>query len=172
MLTKAQKREHVAVGTEKIKGSASLIFTDFTGTATGDIRTLKLALKAVGATYKVFKKRLLQIALKNAGVNVDTKQFNAQLGTVFAGKSVYDVAGIVAKFAKEVLKKTKKEFKVLGAYEAKEAKVIDAATFQVIAKLPPREVLLAQIAMMLTMPVKKVMVGLHGRREQLEKQTA
>ncbi len=171
MLTKAQKKEHVVDGVEKIKKSASLVFTDFTGVPTGDIRTLKLALQAVGATYKVFKKRLLQIAMKDAGVPVDTTKFEAQLGTVFATKSIYDVAGIVAKFAKEFFKKSKKEFKVLGAYDAKEAKVIDAATFQLIAKLPSREMLLAQIAMMLTMPMKKVMIGLNSRKEQLEKQT-
>ena len=172
MLTKVQKKEHVADGTERIKKSASMVFTDFTGVPTGDIRMLKLALQASGATYKVFKKRLLQIAMNNAGVAVDTTKFEAQLGTVFASKSIYDVAGTVAKFAKEFFKKSKKEFKVLGAYDAKEAKVIDAATFQLIAKLPPREILLAQIAMMLPMPVKKVMVGLNSRKEQLKTQTA
>lgn len=166
MLTKAQKKDQVALGEKELKNSKSLVFADFTGVPTGDIRNLKTALKAAGAKYKVFKKRLLNIAMKNAGVDVDPMQFNAQLGTVFSGTDIYGIAGMVQKFAKDLLR-AKKEFKVLGAYDATEKKFFDAAQFVAIAKLPPREVLLAQIAMMLTVPVKKVMIALNGRAEKL-----
>lgn len=180
VLTKDQKKEQVALGVKAIKNSKSLVFADFTGVPTGEMLKLKNTLRAMGGKFQVFKKRLLNIALKDAGVAVDTTKFESQLGTVFAPKSIYDVASIVQKFAKELLKTTKKEFKILGCYDAAEAKVFDALTFQTIAKLPPREVLLAQIAMMLTMPIKKVMVGLNARKElvlgkvegQLEKTTA
>lgn len=170
MLTKDQKREQVKLGEKEISGAKSMIFADFTGVPTDQIRNLKIALKAAGAKFKVFKKRLLKIAFKNIGIEVPVEKFEAQLGTVFAGKSVYDTAAMVSKFAKDLLKNAKKEFKVMGAYEAVEKKFFDAAQFAVIAKLPAREVLLAQIAMMLTMPVKKVMVALNSRKEQLEKQ--
>ena len=157
------------MGTSELKNSKSLVFADFTGVSTADVRNLKMALKAIGAKYKVFKKRLLKIAMKDAGVDVDVDKFESQLGTVFGGKSIYDTAATVHKFAKDLLKNTKKEFRVMGAYEAAEKKFFDAAQFTSIAKLPAREVLLAQIAMMLTMPVKKVMVALNSRKEQLEK---
>ena len=171
MLTKDQKKEQVALAVKHVKASKSLIFADFTGVPTGEILKLKNTLRAMGGKFQVFKKRLLNIALKDSGVPVDTAKFEAQLGTVFAPKSIYDVAGLVYKFAKDLLKGTKKEFKILGAYDATESKTIDAPTFMMIAKLPPREVLLAQIAMMLTMPIKKVMVALRSRKEQLEIKT-
>lgn len=167
MLTKDQKKKQVERGAKELKGAKSLIFADFTGVKTADVRNLKNALKPAGATYKVFKKRLLKIAMKDVGVDVDPKQFPGQLGTVFAPKAIYDMAGTVHKFAKDLLKKTKIEFKVMGAYDAAEKKFYDAAQFGTIAKLPSREVLLAQIAMMLTMPVKKVMVALNARGEKL-----
>ncbi len=170
MLTKDQKKEQVNLGEKEISSAKSMIFADFTGVPTDQIRNLKLALKAVGAKFKVFKKRLLKIAFKNAGIEVPVEKFEAQLGTVFAPKSVYDTAAAVHKFTKDLLKNTKKEFKVVGAYETAEKKFFDAAQFVSIAKLPSREVLLAQIAMMLTMPVKKVMAALNSRKEQLEKQ--
>ena len=138
MLTKTQKKEQVSLGTKEIKDSESLIFADFGGVPTGEIRTLKNTLRAAGAKFKVFKKRLLRIALKEAGVEVDPMQFDAQVGTVFAPKSVYDVAGGVAKFAKDLLKNTKKEFKILGGYDAKEKKFFDGKEMALIAKLPPR----------------------------------
>jgi len=172
MLTKTEKKQQVERGAKELKNAKSLIFADFTGVKTADVKNLKNALRALGATYKVFKKRLLKIAMKDVGVAVDPKQFPGQLGTVFSPKAIYDVAGTVHKFAKDLLKKAKADFKVMGAYDAAEKKFYDAAQFAVVAKLPSREVLLAQIAMMLTMPIKKVMIGLNGRKEQLEKVTA
>ncbi len=172
MLTKAQKKEQVEKGVGELKNSQSLVFADFTGVATSDVRTLKMALKESGAKFKVFKKRLLKIAMKDAGIDVDPTQFDAQVGTVFSPKAIYDVAGGVAKFAKDLLKNTKKEFKILGGYDAKEKKFFDGAQMAIVAKLPPREILLTQIAVMLGMPIKKVMVALTSRKEQLEKPAA
>jgi large subunit ribosomal protein L10 len=169
MLTKTQKKSQVILSVDDIKKSQSLVFADFTGVSTPEVRTLKLALKVMGAKFKVYKKSLLKIALKQSGVVVDADKFESQLGTVFAPKGIYDVAGTVAKFAKDLLRNSKKEFKILGAYDSQEKRFVDSAQFALIAKLPPREILLAQIAMMLTMPIKKVMVGLNSRKEQLEK---
>src|SRR3989304_6080683 len=150
MLTKEEKKKQVELGEKELKGSQSLVFADFGGVATADVRNLKTSLRDKNAKYKVFKKRLLKIALKNAGFDVDVDKFEAQLGTVFAATPIYDIAGMVHKFAKDLLKKTKKDFKIMGAYDVKEKKFFDAAQFATIAKLPAREVLLAQIAMMLT----------------------
>lgn len=172
MLTKSQKKEQVELGTKELKNSQSLVFADFGGVGTSDVRTLKISLKAEKAKFKVFKKRLLKIAMKESGIEVDPTQFDAQVGTIFSPKEIYDVAGGVAKFAKDLLKRTKKEFKILGGYNAKDKKFFDAAQMSVIAKLPPREVLLTQIAVMLGMPIKKVMTALNSRKEQLEKVTS
>ncbi len=172
MLTKTQKKEQVELGVKELKNSNSLVFADFTGVSTADVRILKTALKESGAKFKVFKKRLLKIAMKDAGIEVDPTQFDAQVGTIFASKAIYDVVGGVAKFAKDLLKKTKKEFKILGGYDSKEKKFFDGAQMAVIAKLPSREILLTQIAVMFSMPIKKVMTALNSRKEQLEKVTA
>mgnify|MGYP001574784761 FL=1 len=169
MLNKIQKKEQVALGVSEIKNSQSLLFADFTGVPTDEIKKLKSTLRALGAKFNVFKKRLLKIAMKDAGVEVDPTQFDAQVGTVFGAKAIYDMASPVAKFAKDLLKNTKKEFKILGGYDAQEKKFFDGPAVATIAKLPSREVLLTQIAVMLGMPVKKVMTALNSRKEQLEK---
>ncbi len=171
VLTKSQKKEQVAAGVEEIKKAKSMIFADFTGVSIAETDALKKVLRGAGAKFKVFKKRLLKIAIQEAGVAADPTQFDRQVGTVFATNTIYDIAGTVQKFSKDLLKKSKKDFKILGAYDAAEKQYFDASHVVTIAKLPPRAVLLAQIAMMLTMPIKKVMVGLNSRKEQLEKQT-
>lgn len=169
MLTKLQKKEQVELGATAVRAAQSMIFADFTGVGIAETDVLKKALRAMGAKFKVFKKRLLNIAMKNAGVAVDPTTFEAQVGTVFASNSIYDIAATVQKFSKDLLKTKKKEFKILGGYDAIEKKFFDATQVVMIAKLPSKQILLAQIAMMLTMPVKKVMVALRSREEQLTK---
>ena len=68
MLTKAQKIELVKELTEKIKASKSTVFADFKGLKVKDATELKKSLRAEGVHYVVVRKTLLDIALKNAGV--------------------------------------------------------------------------------------------------------
>jgi len=49
----------------------------------------------------------------------------------------------------------------------KENRMVDAKEFNLVAALPSREILLSQIAMMLTMPIKKLMLGLNERAKQV-----
>ena len=159
MLTKAQKKEHIAKSSELVKGSKALVFADFTGAPTREVNRLKNELKKAGATYKVFKKRLLKIALKDAGIETDALNAKAQVATVFAKEDLTSVAGPIAKFVKE-LAKLKIVYKVLGAYDREGNRVIPVAEFDVVAKLPSREVLLAQVMGTMTGPLRKFMIAL------------
>lgn len=167
-LTKIQKKEQVAFGLDKIKNSGNLIFADFNKTKSEDIKVLKRVLKAQNADFKVIKKRLLRIALKDSGLEFDPLQFKTQMGTIFIPGELSGIAAGIYKFAKDNEKGKKGEFKILGGFDVKEKRFIDAVEFVAIAKLPSREVLLAQIAMMLTMPIKKVMIALNERAKKLE----
>ncbi len=156
MLTKAQKQEQVALGGKKLKESKSLIFADFTGAPTKDVNTLKTELRKAGATFKVIKKRLLKIALKEAGIEFDPSTFKAPIATVFAENDLNSVAGPVYKFSKELAKR-KIEFKIVGAYDGEAKKVLNSQEFAIIAKLPSREVLLAQVIGAMTGPLRAFM---------------
>src|SRR3989344_1705975 len=116
MLTKAQKKQHVELGESLLKKSKTLVFADFTGVDTGSVRKIKIEVRKAGATFKVIKKRLLRIALKNHGIDFDPMQFPAQVGAFYIPEDLSTVASPIFKFAKE-LAKEKKEFKVLGAYD-------------------------------------------------------
>lgn len=144
MLTKEQKKKQVAIGTEFLNKSKALVFADFTNVDTASINKLKAALKNLGANFKVIKKRLLNIVAKNAGLDFDPLQFEAQVGTVFSEGDLSLVAGAVYKFSKD-LAKEKKDFKILGAYDLVDKSYLDTAQFILIAKLPSREVLLTQV---------------------------
>ncbi len=157
MLTKQQKKEEVSADRTLIAGSANLIFADFTGVPTLAIHKLKTALKASGAKYRVIRKRLFAVALKEQGIEFDPLQFSAQFGVVFVPSELGPAASAVYKFSKELLKDAKKEFKVLGAYDTVSRAFVPVAQFNVIAQLPSREVLLGQVVGTMIAPLKAFM---------------
>lgn len=159
MLTKAQKKEHVSASGKLIAGSKALVFADFAGAPTKEINKLKIELKKSGATYKVFKKRLLKIALKEAGITAAELDVKAPVVTVFAKEDLTSVAAPLYKFSKD-LAKSKIEFKVLGAFDREGNRAVPLAEFNVIARLPSREVLLGQVVGTMTGPLRKFMVVL------------
>ncbi len=156
MLTKAQKKQHVELGETLLKKSKTLVFADFTGVDTGSVRKIKIEVKKAGATFKVIKKRLLRIALKNLGIDFDPMQYPAQVGTFFIPEDLSSVAAPIFKFAKDLVKE-KKEFKVLGAYDVATKVAIPVEEFNAIAKLPTKEVLLSMVLGAITGPLRAFM---------------
>ena len=156
MLTKEQKKKHVELGESLLKKSKTLVFADFTGVDTGSVRNIKVEVRKAGASFKVIKKRLLRIALKNSGIEFDPMQFPAQVGTFFIPEDLSSVAGPIFKFAKALVKE-KKEFKVLGAYDLTAKVAIPVEEFNAVAKLPGREVLLSMVLGAITGPLRAFM---------------
>ena len=150
-----------------MEANQNLVFADFTGIPTKLINTLKRELKATGATYRVIKKRLLKVALHEAGVAFDPTQFDAQVGAVFVPGELSDgVAAAVHKFSKELVKE-KKEFKMLGAYDLSGKVFLSAEAFTIIAKLPSREVLLGMVLGAMTGPLRAFMYVLQERGKKM-----
>lgn len=156
MLTKAQKKQHIDKSAELTKVSKTLVFADFTGVDTASVRRLKIEVKKAGAIFKVFKKRLLNITLKELGVAFDPMQFKGQIGTFFIPEDLSSVAATIHKFAKE-LAKSKKNFIVLGAYDMANKQAVSVEEFTSIAKLPGREVLLSMVIGGVTGPLRAFM---------------
>ncbi len=167
-LTKTQKKEQIDFGAKKLQESNAVVFAEFKGITVEQFKKLRRELKKADADMKVLKKRLLNIALKNAGVEFDGTKMKNQLSTVFAHGDIASVAALIHKFSKEIVKGKKGEFSVLAAYDVPGKQLVDANEFRAIATLPSREVLLAQIAMMLTMPLKQVMMILSEKAKKSE----
>lgn len=165
MLTKEQKKKSVARGEDVIGKSAYVLFADFTSIPTVDIIKLRILMRELGGSFTVIKKRLLRIAFKNKGIHFDPIRFERQAGMIASPKTLYDEAGKIQALVKE-LAKAKKELKILGGIDLKTQQEITADDFVKIARLPTREILLTQIAFMLTIPIKKIMVALGERAKQ------
>ena len=114
---------------------------------------------------------MLKLALKENKIDFDLEKFEAQVGTVFTPNELPSVAGQIYKFSRELAKK-KKDFKVLGVYNIKAKSFLDAAQFTVIAKLPSREVLLAQVVGVLAAPIRVFMYLLQEKSKKMVEQKA
>ncbi|MBI4993801.1 50S ribosomal protein L10 [Candidatus Wolfebacteria bacterium] len=163
MLTKAQKSQHIEESKKLIKDSKFLTFIDFSGTAVEDIKKLRLALREVGAKMKVFKKKLLRVALKDIGIDFNPEQFDLQLGTIFSDKDISEIAGPVYKFSKGL---KDAQFKILGSYDLSAKNFLDAEAVKKIGQLPSREVLLGQLVGMLASPIRMFLYVLDQKSKQ------
>ena len=152
---------------KKLAESKTAVFADFDRLSTVEMNRLRRELKKAGAELKVVKKTLLDLALKKSGVAFDPLALKTQLSAIFSKSELIGVAGLVHKFVKEVAKSKTAKFEVLGVYDAGEKRFVNSSEFEILATLPSREALLAQIAMMLTMPIKKMMLVLNERSKTL-----
>ncbi len=167
MLTKEEKKQAIALGEEIIGKSKNILFADFTSVPTAEVRKLRMLMRETGGTFTVIKKRLLRIALKNKGIDFDpSTKFTEQAGIIASPLAVFEIAGKIQAVVKNIAK-AKKELKILGGIDCMTQKEISAAEFTIIAQLPSRELLLTQIAFMLTMPIKKVMVALNEKAKKV-----
>lgn len=160
MKSKEQKIKEIKAGEELFKKSQSLIFIDFGKVPTKNVLLLKIKLKELGIRFKVLKKRLLKIIFKKNEIDFDPQSVSGgQMGAIFAPKDIYSTAKPIYKFFEGI--------KILGAYDLKEKQFLEPDLFKKIALLPSREVLLAQLAGVLTAPLKMFLYILNEKSKQM-----
>lgn len=160
MLTRLQKEDIVNELTEQIKASKAIVFADYRGVKTNDINELKSRLKKEGTNLRVIKKKLVEISLKNAQIEVDVKSFEGQLAVTISDNDEIAPARILSKFAKE-----NENLKILGGVLG--VKGMDAKEIAALAKLPSKEEMLAKLVGTLNAPISGFVNVLAGNMRGL-----
>lgn len=140
--------------------SNNLIFTDYRGLSVAQITELRKRLRPTKASYKVVKNTLAKIASKGTAAEAAQDYFEGPVAVVAVPEDITGVAKLVNAFADEVA-----QFQVKGGLV--EGKVVDAQAMKEIAKLPPREVLLAQLLGALQSPLVGFISILQGNIRSL-----
>ena len=148
-ITRKQKEEAVKKLKEKLGASGFVAFLNFHGLSMAKGMELRRALRKAGADYLVSKKTLLGVAAKDAGLSLDKKTLEGEIGAVFAKGEDEMLASSkeVATFAR----KNKGILKIIGGFWQKTW--IDDNEIKKLAAIPTREILLTQLAFILTQPV-------------------
>ncbi len=132
------KRETVESLRAALAGSPTLVVSEYRGLTVKELAEIRRALRKQDVSYRVVKNRLMKIAAD--GPTGDA------LGPLLSGPTAIAFGSDEAATAKAVLDAVKpyKVVKVTGAVIGD--RTIDADGVQRLAALPPREVLLSQIA--------------------------
>ncbi len=154
MKSKLQKKQEIEQGNALATDAQSLVFVDFSKTPVKQVTQLKNSARALGATYRVVKKRLLKRVFTEKDIMVDPEQFNGQVATIFSPGDISEIGGVVYRFIKGLDKDT--SFQMLGGYAAETKKFFSQEDMTRIGQLPSREVLLAQLMGMLQAPMRQL----------------
>ena len=133
-----EKEQEVAELQALFEKSESVVLTDYRGITVAQDVKLRAKMREAGVEYRVAKNTLIKIASHNAGYDCLDTYLNGPTAIAFAEDPVA-AAKVSGDFIKENKVTSFKGGILTGAF-------IDAAGIDALAKLPPREILLAQVA--------------------------
>jgi large subunit ribosomal protein L10 len=150
-----RKRERVDELAEKLGRATSAIVTDYRGLTVKQLEELRTQLRVQGIDYQVTKNTLARRAAERAGIG--------QLGTVLSGPVGlalgFGELSVPAKVLSDYHRVNRRLPLIAGFVEGQ---VLDASGVQALAELPPRDVLLAQLAGTLQAPLTQLAAGLNS----------
>jgi len=161
MLTKDQKKEIVRSLREKIKQSKSIVVCDYKGTNVSNFSLLRNELTEDDmAEIKVAKKTLLDLALKEEGIELETKKLDGQIALVFSKKDEAFAPKKIFDFSKKV-----KTVNILAG--ALGEKAITKKEVEDLAKLPAKDELLTKVVGTINAPITNFVGVLSGNLRNL-----
>lgn len=152
-LPRAKKAELITSYTEAVKGAKSAVYVKFKGLSVADTSTLRSQLFSENIHYTVVKKTLWKRATDAVGIKGDAPLTGEELAVVY-GEDLLTPARLSYEFSKA----HKDTFTILGGIFDGEFK--SQKDMLAIATIPPREVLLSQLAYLLKSPIQALAIGL------------
>lgn len=140
------KKLVVAEIKEKLEKAKSVTFVDYRGLTVEEDTKMRKEFRENGAEYKVYKNRLMLLALNELGITGAEKYLEGTSAVVFGYNDEVAQAKIVCDYV-EKTKKLSIKFGLLNG-QSVESKDIEA-----LAKLPSKEVLVAKLLGTLMAPI-------------------
>ena len=159
-MNKTDKKSFVEDFKAEVEQSDVFYLTDFSGLDVQSITTLRRRIKETGARYLVVKNRLAKRALKDLDIPNLDEHLVGPTGVVVGDSEPVAAAKALSDFAKD--HDDRPAFKI-GVVESQ---LLEPEQFQKFASLPPREVLLAQLAGSLQAPLAAMLGALEGKMQE------
>jgi large subunit ribosomal protein L10 len=160
-MDRTQKEQLVEEFRERLGKAPAFYLTDFTGLDVKSMTVLRQNLRDVGAEYVVVKNRLLKRALEDTDLPDITGALTGPTGVVFGWEGAVEPAKTLADFADE--HDHRPVFK-LGVLENE---ILEPAQIDQLAKLPPREQLLAELAGALEGPLAALASAMEAKIQEM-----
>lgn len=145
--TREQKEADVQALVEAFSSSKIAVMTDYRGLDVAAINDLRNQLREAGISYKVSKNTLLKVAIAQSDQKgLDTSMFSGPMALAF-GPDEAQACKIIADFAK-----TNKSLEIIGAF-GEAGETLSREQVMVLANLPGREILTAQVVGTIAAPL-------------------
>ena len=140
-----EKAAVVAEVRDRLTRSDAALMTEYRGLDVSAMAELRRSLRAVGGEYKIYKNTLVRLAVREIGLDIDDL-LTGPTAIAFVGESPDGEPGDAAAVAKALrdYSRTRSELVLKGGVLA--GRTLDANELRALADLPPRPVLLAQVA--------------------------
>ena len=149
--------EKVAV-VEEVKGKLSetegAVLTEYRGLNVSDMATLRAALREAGGEYKIYKNTLVRFAVKELGLDLEDMLVGPTAIALVAEKAD-GTPGDAVSVAKALTDFAKVNDKLVIKGGMLDNAVLSADEVRALAKIAPREVLLAQFAGAMAAPMQQ-----------------
>ena len=160
-MNRTDKQTFVKDFRAKVQEAPALYLTDFSGLDVNSMTLLRQQIRDSGGEYLVVKNRLVKRAVADLDIPDISEALLGPTGVVLGYEGVVEPAKVVSDFAEE--HDDKPVFK-LGILDNK---LVSAAEIQRLAKLPPREQLLAELAGALEAPMAALVNALEGKVQEM-----
>ncbi len=126
-----------------------MLFVDYRGLKVKDMQALRSKLREKGADMHVVKNTLLRIAIGDDSQSLPDDLHNGPTAVAFLKGNEPDCAKILMDFSKE-----NKALSIKGGFLS--GKALDSKEVDSLSKLPPREVLIAQVIGTIAAPLSNL----------------
>lgn len=133
-----QKKAIVAELADRLKGSVTGVLVSYKGINVADDTAMRKELREAGVKYTVVKNTLLSRACEEADLTGLQTTLEGTTAIATSDEEYAAAARILSDYAKKI-----KSFEIKGGYL--DGEVVDLATIDSLAKLPTRDVLLANV---------------------------
>lgn len=160
-MNRTDKETFVSDLRERIQKAPVVYLTDFTGLDVKSITKLRRSLRASGAEYVVVKNRLARLAFGETEMPNIFDGMTGPTGMVLGYEDVVAPAKALTEFAKEHDKKPAFKLGIL------ENKILHPEQIDRLAKLPPKEQLLAELAGAMSAPTAMLAMALEAKLQEM-----
>lgn len=150
-----EKEAVIAEVAQLLGDTENLFVSDYRGLTVAELKELRGTLRGSGATFRIVKNTLGGIAADRAGRETVKDLLSGPTAITFCGDDLVGAAKALADFAK-----AHPQLEVRGGLL--DASLIDPAGIQVLASLPPRDVLVAQVVGTMAAPMTGLVTVLQG----------
>lgn len=144
-----QKAQAIEQAAEKYEKSMGVFFTEYRGLKVSQMQALRKELKEKGGELQVMKNTLFLRAAGEDAEKFSEEMTSGPTAIAYVYENESDCAKVLMDFAK-----TNKNLVVKGGMVS--GKIFDAAAVENLSKLPPREVLIAQVLGAITAPLSNL----------------